>query len=236
MPFHTRLLGADRMALYSFIHSLNTSFGTAIYETIAQQIALDNFAVVKRGHKLNQVISAAAQAEIVEIVNSLNSGEIEPDHDDEIHRIRACCKSGGDIQKKLVNVDLFLETDAGCYLFDIKTAKPNLTGFESHKQKLLEWTASVLRQNDAANVNAAIAIPYNPYFPAPYKRWTLRGMLDLDAQLFVGADFWNFLAGGDDIFEALLDCFEQVGIRMKDEIDERIGERVKQSGHYKSIS
>jgi type II restriction enzyme len=28
MPFHTRLLGSDRMALYSFIHSLSTNFGT----------------------------------------------------------------------------------------------------------------------------------------------------------------------------------------------------------------
>ncbi len=27
MPFHTRLLGRDRLALYSFIHSLNTNFG-----------------------------------------------------------------------------------------------------------------------------------------------------------------------------------------------------------------
>jgi type II restriction enzyme len=32
MPFHYRLLGKDRMALYSFIHSLNTSFGTSIFE------------------------------------------------------------------------------------------------------------------------------------------------------------------------------------------------------------
>jgi type II restriction enzyme len=26
MPFHYRLLGRDRMALFSFIHSLNTTF------------------------------------------------------------------------------------------------------------------------------------------------------------------------------------------------------------------
>ncbi|GAG26888.1 unnamed protein product, partial [marine sediment metagenome] len=32
MPFHTRLLGKDRMALFSFIHSLNTNFGTSIFE------------------------------------------------------------------------------------------------------------------------------------------------------------------------------------------------------------
>ncbi|GMX57951.1 MAG: hypothetical protein YFSK_2830 [Candidatus Yanofskyibacterium parasiticum] len=30
MPFHSRLLGKDRMALFSFIHSLNTNFGTSI--------------------------------------------------------------------------------------------------------------------------------------------------------------------------------------------------------------
>ncbi|MDR0411845.1 MAG: TdeIII family type II restriction endonuclease, partial [Treponema sp.] len=27
MPFHYRLLGRDRMALFSFIQSLNTTFG-----------------------------------------------------------------------------------------------------------------------------------------------------------------------------------------------------------------
>lgn len=31
MPFHYRLLGKDRMALFSFIHSLNTTFGTSIF-------------------------------------------------------------------------------------------------------------------------------------------------------------------------------------------------------------
>jgi hypothetical protein len=30
MPFHYRLLGRDRMALFSFIQSLNTTFGTSI--------------------------------------------------------------------------------------------------------------------------------------------------------------------------------------------------------------
>ena len=31
MPFHARLLGKDRLALFSFIHSLNTNFGTSIF-------------------------------------------------------------------------------------------------------------------------------------------------------------------------------------------------------------
>ena len=38
MPFHYRLLGKDRMALYSFIQSLNTTFGTSIFESIHTKI------------------------------------------------------------------------------------------------------------------------------------------------------------------------------------------------------
>jgi type II restriction enzyme len=34
MPFHTRLLGQDRMALFSFIHSLNTNFGTFLADKV----------------------------------------------------------------------------------------------------------------------------------------------------------------------------------------------------------
>jgi type II restriction enzyme len=44
MPFHTRLLGQDRMALFSFIHSLNTNFGTSIFEPVAKALALSSFA------------------------------------------------------------------------------------------------------------------------------------------------------------------------------------------------
>lgn len=39
MPFHTRLLGADRLALYSFIHSLCTNFGTTIFEPVHLHLA-----------------------------------------------------------------------------------------------------------------------------------------------------------------------------------------------------
>lgn len=44
-------------------------------------------------------------------------------------------------------------------------------------------------------VNTLIAIPYNPYEPKPYNRWTLRGMLDLDKELKVAGEFWDFVGG-----------------------------------------
>lgn len=61
MPFHTRLLGKDRMALFSFIHSLNTNFGTSIFEPVAKAIAVNNFEPLchnrLREHKLAQELS-----------------------------------------------------------------------------------------------------------------------------------------------------------------------------------
>lgn len=47
MPFHLRLLRKDRMALFSFIHSLNTSFGTSIFEPVAATLASTTFKEVK---------------------------------------------------------------------------------------------------------------------------------------------------------------------------------------------
>jgi type II restriction enzyme len=44
MPFHFRLLGKDRLALYSFMQSLLTTFGTSIFEPVAATLAKTQFA------------------------------------------------------------------------------------------------------------------------------------------------------------------------------------------------
>ena len=87
------------------------------------------------------------------------------------------------------------------------------------KRTLLEWTAVVLAENPNANINTVIAIPYNPYEPKPYSRWTMAGMLDLENELKVAEEFWDFL-GGEGAYSDLLNCFERVGIEMSNEIDD----------------
>lgn len=61
MPFHTRLLGRDRLALYSFIHSINTSFGTTIFEPVAVSLAENQFHVAELQTKSGTKISTDAQ-------------------------------------------------------------------------------------------------------------------------------------------------------------------------------
>jgi hypothetical protein len=86
-------------------------------------------------------------------------------------------------------------------------------------RNFIRHMAVVLAANPKSDVSTFIAIPYNPYEPEPYSRWTMRGMLDLDNELKVGDEFWDFL-GGKGTYQDLLDCFEQVGIELRDEIDE----------------
>ena len=219
MPFHTRLLGKDRLALYSFIHSLNTNFGTTIFEPVALALAQKNFKVAVSQARVGNQISKGAQEEIQKIIDGLTTATTSPDKKDEIERIRKVCRKGEMIKVKPTKIDLMFESKNGEYfLFDIKTAKPNAGGFKEFKRTLLEWVAVMLAENPEAQVNTLIAIPYNPYEPEAYNRWTMRGMLDLENELKVADEFWDFL-GGKNTYKDLLDCFERVGIELRDEID-----------------
>jgi type II restriction enzyme len=220
MPFHTRLLGKDRMALFSFIHSLNTNFGTTIFEPVALALASSNFKVAKSQHTAGVHISDKAQRVIQDILDDLTVATRTPNKTKEIEAIRNVCQD--DILKtvKPTKVDLWLESyDNEIFLFDIKTSKPNKGGFKEFKRTLLEWVAVILSENPNANVNTLIAIPYNPYEPKPYSRWTMAGMLDLEKELKVAEEFWDFLAG-KGTYNQLLLIFEKVGIELRDEIDE----------------
>lgn len=218
MPFHYRLLGRDRMALYSFIHSLNTTFGTSIFEPMAETLANLNFKFAQKKYVVGDTISEQAQSEIQHIMNELTIGA-NPNKVEEIERIRKVCNRGTMNKLKTVKVDLFVQSyDGTFHLFDLKTVKPNISNFKDFKRTLLEWVAIFLAKDPSIKVNSYIAIPYNPYEPKPYERWTLKGMLDLDNELKVAEEFWDFLGNGDTYSE-LLNCFERAGIELRPEID-----------------
>lgn len=219
MPFHTRLLGKDRLALYSFIHSLNTNFGTSIFEPVGLALAQKNFKQADSQTVVGNYISKEAQNTIQKIIDGLTTAESVPDKENEINMIRKVCQQGKMIKVKPTRVDLIMESQTGEYfLFDIKTAKPNAGGFKEFKRTLLEWVAIFLAVKPNAKINTLIAIPYNPYEPEKYNRWTMRGMIDLNKELVVADEFWDFL-GGKNTYNDLLKSFERVGIELRNEID-----------------
>ena len=150
----------------------------------------------------------------------MSAAHNKPDKQRETEIIRRVCQSGEWRTIKPTKVDIYLEDDAGViYLIDIKTVKPNKGGFIQFKRTLLEWSAVVMAQKPTVQVHTLVAIPYNPYHPEPYSRWTMAGMLDLKSELKVAEEFWDFL-GGKGSYDDLLNCFQNVGMEMRQEIDE----------------
>ena len=218
MPFHIRLLGKDRLALYSFMQSLLTTFGTSIFEPVAAVLAKTQFKKVETQYIVGSSIFSNCQQKVQSIINQLTINP-KPNKIAELNLLKDSLS--GNINKlKPAKVDLFVENANGeQFLFDLKTAKPNKGDFQKYKQTLLEWAGIAYTANKNAKVHTVIAIPYNPYEPQPYQFWTLAGMLDLQEELMVAETFWDFL-GGTGAYNELLDCFEKAGIELRHEIDE----------------
>jgi predicted nucleotidyltransferase len=161
---------------------------------------------------------------INEIHYNLRKGKASADKIKEIEQIRITIKRGKLKEDPDSVVDLFVEIKGEENYFDITSAKPNMKEFVSLKLKLLRWTALRLSQNKKAKIFTRLAIPYNPYYPEPYERWTLKGLYDLEkGEILIGEDFWNFIAS-DKIYDELLDVFQKVGDELREEIDRKFAE------------
>ena len=221
MSYQDRLIGRDRMVLYSIFQFLNDAFDVSFFEPIAMEltIASNMYVRVEKQHIVGDQISEAAQREIKSIIDDLSING-EPDKMQEIERIRRVCRTGRIVFKESQEVDLYLEGINGeKFLFDLKTLKSDESNFKDSKRSILEWVAICLYNNPEEVISTYIAIPYNPYEPKPYEKWILRGMFDFEQELKVAHEFWDFI-GGKGAYEDLLDCFERVGLAMRGEIDE----------------
>lgn len=224
MPFHHRLLGKDRYATFSFIQSMNTTFGISIWEQVAVILAKGAGNHAARQHKLLGEIDADTEKVISGIHYKLRKGETATDKIHEIEQIRKNIKAGEPKTDPDSVVDLFVNIKNEENYFDITSAKPNMKEFVALKLKLLRWTGLRLSQEKKIKVFTRLAIPYNPYHPESYERWTLRGLYDLKkGEILVGSEFWNFVAA-DDIYEELLDVFQEVGKKLRSEIDKKFAE------------
>jgi len=230
MPFHFRLLGKDRMAVYSFIQSINTTLGTSIFEQIGQIVAEPSAKRAVGQYKdLEGYISSDAVLTIDRIMRDLRSSQTIPNKNKEVEEILSVAKTGILGKKMKKRVDLFVESaDDVEFYYEIKSAKPNIDQFVSIKKQLLDWVAMRGSISDGPKVKTIVAIPYNPYEPRPYERWTLQGLFDLNHEILVGSEFWDFL-GGVGVYEELLSIFEEAGLELNKEIDDRI----KISGNLK---
>ncbi len=217
MPFLAKLMqDSEKVAAYSFIHSLATTLGMSIYEQISKIIAKANYDEVETGYDVEGSMSNEENAKITQILQEIKSKSRTADKDKEIKEILECNQNKG--RQIKIRADLFLKKGNDEFYIEIKTAKPNMDVFAKSKQKLLEWVA--LRKK---KVHTILAIPYNPYHPEPYSRFTMQGYLDEEKELYVAEKFWSLL-GGEGTYKEILDIFDEVGKEFKEKIHSKIKE------------
>jgi len=152
MPFHYRLLGKDRYAMFSFIHSMNTTFGMSIWEQVAVILANSASNRAERQYKLLGEIDGDTENLISNIHYQLRKGEAATDKILETEQIRENIKAGEPKHDPDSVVDLFVKMKNEENYFDI-TVKPLL----HHLTKFLEidillfvyvWSALLVIKKD----------------------------------------------------------------------------------------
>ena len=223
MPFLARLIqDNEKIAAYSFIHSMATTLGMSIYEDVSVIIASETAEESFRNYGVGGALSKEQKTVISNIVSKLRNGDRVAKINEEINEILDASAENGEFQKSGSIADFYMKRNGKEYYFEIKTVKPNIDVFEKSKTKLLEWVA-----RRRMPVNVYLAFPYNPYYPKPYHRFTEVGMMDPPNDFLVGDEYWDFV-GGENTFPELLKTFDDVGKDFKDQLNKKFKQIAKE--------
>lgn len=219
MPFLTRLIqDSEKVAAYSFIHSIATTLGMSIYEDVSKIIAEESADECFTKYDVGGVISREQKSVIDDIVRALRNGDGKVNHTKEVVLVLSASAKDGKAQKEGRIADFYMKRNGKEHYFEIKTVKPNIDVFTKSKTKLLEWVA-----RRRSPIKVFLAFPYNPYHPQPYERFTEQGVLERGKEFLIGKEYWDFL-GGKNTFEQLLELFDSVGKKFREKIQKKIQE------------
>ena len=214
-PFFEALFDKKTIINGAILQSLYTTFGMSIYEQMAIILAKAAGYEAQGQYEIFGAIDNDTELLIIDIFNSPRINKLI-----EIEEIKNSIQSAEPLKDNDRVVDVYIKKPTGEEIFiDIKTVKPNKSEFESIRKKILRWVGLRLSQNKNAKVQTYIGIPYNPYFPEDYNRWT--GKKCHKEEILVQNALWKTFAGYD-VFDELIEIFKEVGKEIKSEVEEFI--------------
>jgi hypothetical protein len=218
-PFFQAIFTKEQILTHTIVHSFYTSFGMSIYEQLVKILAEGAGYEAHTQYDLLGEIDEKTEAVISKMDMDLRAGKRAPDMKKEFEEIKKSIQKGKVLEDPDKRVDVYVKKKDGTEAyFDITSPKPNIKEFVALKKKLLRWIGLRLSIDKNAKVITALGLPYNPYYPKPYTRWTKGNMYD-PSQLMVGEDFWNFIAG-ENVYDEFIEIFKEVGDELREKIQE----------------
>jgi len=213
MPFQDAILGKKNTALYSFGISISTWLGQnrkGGYEEIARILAKAAGSNVQVQYEIPYSISKETEKKIYSLYTQIRKKKLNPNTSQLSKKIKKFAKSGkGKHEDK--TVDVFIkDKDKNYFFIDIGSPKSNMKEAAALKLKLMNWIAiGFANIKDAKSINAFIALPYNPYHPNEYKRFST-DIFDKKKDILVQDNFWDKIAGFK-VYDKLIETIHKVG-------------------------
>lgn len=208
-PFQEALLPEGILRINEFERTLSTKLGTS-YEECARLIATQKFPTVQRGYRIEGPVSKNAIKEIENLTNKVNTNGRPENYLDLVKKIVSISKDGKDETRSRVT-DLYLkDKDGNETFFEIKSPKPNKGQCVEVLDRQLQTHA--IRRAGAPKVRTYFAMAYNPYGSSrsSYKHSFSIKYLDMENQVLLGKEFWDFL-GGSGTNEEIVAIYQEVG-------------------------
>lgn len=224
MPFQEAILGKKNTAIYSFGISISTWLGQNLkggYEEIARILANALGSEVHLQYKIPYSITKDTERKIYEIYTSILRGEISPDADTLAKQIKKFAKGKKGIHQDSV-VDVFIkDKEKNLFIFDISSPKSNMKEAKALKLKIMNWTAlGYANYKDVKSIYAFIALPYNPYHPKEYERFSTK-IFDSSKDILVQDKFWDKIAGFK-VYDKLIETIQKVGSENMEDLLKKI--------------
>jgi hypothetical protein len=214
-PFFQALFDENVIRQASIVQSLYTTFGMSIYEQMAVLLAKNAGFHAERQYDLLGSINDDTTILISKICEQKISRN--QTKSDELEMIRESSSLGPANKTSISRVDVYLcDDNKNEYFIDITTTKLNKKSSRTLRKKMLEWAAIRFSQIPDAQVKTYIGIPYNPYHPHQYNRSFVIDNCH-PGDILVQNDLWA-LCAGYDVFDELIEIFNDVGQELKSNI------------------
>jgi hypothetical protein len=223
MPFQKAIVGERYRAIFSFVHSVSTTFGMSLWEQFAETLGKAAGMEVHRQYDIPHSISNNTDVKINNLLKKIKRKEIECNTLELNKLIKNFSEPGPvGIKDEDKRVDVFIkDKDKNIFFIDITSPKPNIKEFGAMKLKLMRWTAIGYANYDAKSVSAILCMPYNPSHPRPYKRFSGDITCDFKNDVKIQNDFWDTVAGFP-VYDEIVKVFEIVGKKIRTKLEDKM--------------
>lgn len=216
-PFLVELFGKKTTLKVKIGQSVQTTMGMSFYEQTCQEIAQSVGYHAETQYKLKGYLSDEVSSYLKELLDDM---DYRPNRDNELQKIKELTKIGDSKEYPDSTVDVFIRTPTTEIYIDITTVKPNKKEFRVLKEKLLRWTSYRLSQNPSLDVQAYIAIPYNPESKEVEGINYNRHNKYYDRKdILVGDELWKIVSGGKVGIADITSIFFDLGSNLSDELN-----------------